>query len=358
MDLQEWASISMIESDGLNRLSGGNEMTEQKRIPLIIDTDPGDDDAASILWVLANNRFDVKALTIANGNVGLKNCVLNGLRTIEVAGRADIPVYAGCHKPVVRPIRHAEWIHGADGIGDVNLPMPTTAARQGYAPAEMVKIAKSSSEPVTILALAPLTNIAVAILLDADFKNHVDKILFMGGAVRVPGNESPAASFNVAIDPEAAKIVYNSGIPVVQLGLDVCNLVTQRVEDLDKIGEAGTAVTDFLIKILDFRRNKAVKQIRNESGEVVGEIKASEQVEGRKNGIGLNDLTTTGYLINPGWFQTKRVTIDIDLHGLCPGQTVADFNGLWGRKPNVEWAYAVDGQAMVAQWVQDMTHMK
>ena len=329
-------------------------MIDEKRIPLIIDTDPGDDDAASILWALSCGKFDVKALTIANGNVGLDKCAINALRTLEVSKRTDIPVYKGAWKPIVVPAQDASWIHGEDGLGDAGFPLPQTPVAPGYAPAEMVRIAKESAEPITILALAPITNVALAILLDADFKNHVKEIVFMGGAVRVPGNISPGASFNVAADPHAAHIVYNSSIPVVQVGLDACDQVTQRWEDLDEIGKAGTAVADFVVRMMEFRRDKAVKIIKNEKGEVVSRIPASAQAGRGKVGIGLNDLTTTAYLVNPDWFKVQEVTMDIEIGGLTPGRTVADFHGLWGRKPNCTFAYEVDGLALVRRWVEDI----
>lgn len=326
----------------------------KKKKPVIIDTDPGDDDAASIMWAIACNKFDIKALTITNGNVGVDKCVINALRTLEVCNRTDIPVYGGAYRPLVRPSIEAEWIHGEDGLGDLGFPLPTTEPAKGYAPVEMVRIAKESDEPITILALGPLTNVALAILLDPNFSSHVKEVLFMGGAVRVSGNESPKASYNVKVDSEAAKVVYNSGIPVVQLGLDVCDFVTQRVEDLDAIGQAGTKETDFLIKLLSFRREKAVKIIKDDKGNVVREIKASEQVSSRGDGIGLNDLTTTAYLINPDWFKTMHVSMDVETTGLCDGETIIDYMGLWGRQPNGYFAYEVDGPAIVAQWVKDM----
>ncbi len=325
-----------------------------KKIPLIIDTDPGDDDAVSILWALSCDKFDVKALTIANGNVGLDKCAINALRTLEVSKRIDIPVYKGAWKPIMIPAQDASWIHGEDGLGDAGFPLPQTPATPGYAPVEMVRIAKESPEPITILALAPITNVALAILLDADFKNHVKEVVFMGGAVAVPGNTSPGASFNVAADPHAASIVYNSGIPVVQVGLDACDQVTQRWEDLDEIGQAGTAVADFVVRMMEFRRDKAVKIIKNEKGEVVACMAANEEAGRGKTGIGLNDLTTTAYLVNPGWFKVREVAMDIETGGLTPGRTTADFHGLWGRKPNCTFAYGVDGPALVRRWVEDM----
>lgn len=327
-----------------------------QRKPVIIDTDPGDDDSASILWAIASGAVDIRAITVTNGNVGVDKCVINALRVLEVAGRPDIPVYRGAYRPLVRKVENAEWIHGKDGLGDVpGLPLPDTKAQEGFAPAKMVEIARISKEPITILALGPLTNVALAILQDEHFAEQVKEVIFMGGAYRVSGNSAPRASFNVYVDPEAAKVVYNSGIKVVQVGLDVCDKVTQRVEDLDAIGSVDSPVNNWLLKVLDYRRNKAVMYIRDNEGNILNQIKASEQVSSRGAGIGLNDLTTTGYLINPSWFHTEPVTMDVECCGsITQGEIVIDTMGLWGREPNGLFASGVQGPALVAQWVSDM----
>lgn len=328
--------------------------------PVIIDTDPGDDDAVSLLWAIACDKFDIKAITVTNGNVGVDKCIINALRTLEIAGRPDIPVYGGAYRPLVRPAIEASWIHGKDGFGDLGFPMPKIKAAPGYAPVEMVRIVKESPEPVTILVLGPLTNIAMAILLDPDFTRNVKEILFMGGTLKFSGNQGPRSSYNVKVDPEAAKVVYNCGVPVVQLGLDVCDLVTQRVEDLDAIGRVGTPVTDFIIKLLSVRREKAVQKIYDAQGNLVHTIRAADQVEGRNGGVGLNDLTATGYLVNPDWFKTKFVTIDIEAApgSMCDGETVVDYMRQLGRPANAYFAYDVDGEALVAQWVEDMSKFR
>ncbi|NQT60394.1 MAG: nucleoside hydrolase [Bacteroidetes bacterium] len=328
--------------------------------PVIIDTDPGDDDATSILWALASGKVDVLALSITNGNVGVDKCVVNALRALEVAGRSDIPVFKGAYRPLIRQVIDAEWIHGKDGLGDVEgLPFPITSPAEGFSPVKIAEIVRKSPEPVTILALGPLTNIALAIMADREFSKNVKEVIFMGGAYRVSGNTSPRASYNVFVDPEAAHVVYSSGIPIIQIGLDVCDQVTQTVEDLNSIAMAGTKVSEWLMKILDFRRTKAALMIKNDKGEVVGQIKASEQVKSRKDGIGLNDLTTTGYLINPEWFDTDHVAMNVEYSGVyTTGETIIDHMGLWGKKPNGYFAHSVRGKELVDQWVCDMKSYK
>jgi inosine-uridine nucleoside N-ribohydrolase len=326
----------------------------EKKIPLIIDTDPGDDDAVSILWAIASGRFDIKALTVTNGNVGVDKCVMNALRTLEVAGRPDIPVYGGAYRPLIRPAIDASWIHGQDGFGDCGFPLPGIKAAEGHAAVAIPRIVKESAEPVTILTLGPLTNVALAVLLDRDFLSNVKEVIYMGGAVRVSGNKSPRASYNVFVDPEAAKVVYNSGIPVVQVGLDVCDMVTQTDEDLREIGSAGTRAGEFLTRLLEFRKT-ATHPVYDAKGNLIKMVKAADQVASRGRGMGLNDLTTTGYLINPGWFKTMFAAMDVETTGsLTDGETVIDYRGLWGRQPNGFFAYEVGGKALVEQWVKDM----
>ena len=279
-------------------------MEEFKKKPIIIDTDPGDDDAVSLLWAIACDQFDIKAITVTNGNVGVDKCMINALRTLEIAGRTDIPVYGGAYRPLVRPAIEASWIHGKDGFGDLGFPLPTAKPGEGYAAVEMIRIVKESPDPVTILVLGPMTNIALAILLDPDFTKNVKEIIFMGGTLRFSGNQGPRSSYNVMVDPEAAKVVYNCGVPVVQIGLDVCDLVTQTVEDLDAVGKAGTPVTDFIVRLLSHRREKAVQKIYDDKGNLVRTIRAADQVAGRNGGVGLNDLTATGYLFHQELFKT------------------------------------------------------
>ena len=311
-----------------------------EQIPLIIDTDPGIDDAASIFWVLASGRFDVKALTVTHGNVGLDRCAINALRLLEAAGRPDIPVYKGAGAPLFRPRISAEFAHGADGMGESSMPMPTLQPSPGHAANRIVEIARASERPVTILAIGPITNVALAVLLEPELKRYVDKVIFMGGAVHVPGNMTAVASFNVVADPEAAQIVYQSGIPVVQIGLDICNQFSFHREDFDALAQADSPVTRFIRQMVQFRLRK------------IGQAHVESVV--RSDSIALNDVAATSYLMNPDWFTTQWVVGDVETMGRCAGQTVLDFANRESRTPNVCFASRVDSQAAIRQWSRDL----
>ncbi len=318
------------------------------KIPLIIDTDPGVDDFVSLLWVLANPVFDLKAITVTNGNVGIDLCVENALKAVELCRRDDIPVYKGSYRPLLKEVINADWYHGKDGLGDIGLSKSRLQVSPGYAPQRIAELAMRSAEPVTILSLAPLTNIALSLMFDPDVASHIGKIIFMGGAVRCGGNESPRASYNLKVDPDAAKIVYSSGIPVVQIGLDVCDLVTQYEEDVESIVGCGGILGDIIGKLLRRRGDR----ILNVS--YPGQDDSDFPFIMSRKGIGLNDLTATGYLIDSSLFKTFRTYIDIETEGICCGETIADLNGLTGKNPNAEFAFDVKGRDLVDRWVDDM----
>ena len=316
---------------------------EERKIPLIIDTDPGIDDAASIFWVLASGRFDVKALTVTHGNVGVENCTKNALRLLEAAGRPDIPVYKGSPKPLLRPRISAEFAHGSDGMGNSDMPAPSIQPAQGHAANRIVEIAKQSEQPVTILAIGPITNVALAILLEPELKRYIEKIIFMGGAVHVSGNMTAVASFNVVADPEAAQIVYRSGIPVVQIGLDVCNQFSFYPKDFEQLRRADTPITRFIWQMVQFR----LRQIGAENALALESVARAES-------IALNDVAATAYLMNPDWFTTQMVAGDVETAGRCAGMTVLDFANRENREPNVCFASGVDSQAAIRRWSADL----
>ena len=179
------------------------------KIPLLIDTDPGVDDALALLMAFNAPRHEVVGLTIAAGNVGLQYTVANALKLCEVA-RADVPVFAGCGAPLLHPARDAAYVHGRDGFGDINYPDATRRAEAEHAALAILRLSHQHAGKLLLVALGPLTNVALALKLDPTLPERIARCVVMGGAVTAHGNMTAAAEFNVAFDPEAAHIVFEA----------------------------------------------------------------------------------------------------------------------------------------------------
>lgn len=180
------------------------------RIPLLIDTDPGVDDALALLMAFNDARHEIVGLTIAAGNVGLQYTVRNALKLCEVAGRADIPVFAGAPAPLLHPSPDAGYVHGQDGFGDVGFAPPMRQAEDEHAALAILRLSHEHAGRLVLVALGPLTNIALALKLDPTLPQRVARFVVMGGAVTCHGNITPAAEFNFYFDPEAAHITLQA----------------------------------------------------------------------------------------------------------------------------------------------------
>lgn len=180
-----------------------------KKIPLLIDTDPGVDDALALLMAFADARHDVVGLTVAAGNVGLEHTTGNALKLCEVAGREDVPVFAGAADPLVYQAEDAAHVHGRDGFGDVGLPPATRALEAEHAALAILRLSHQYAGELLLVALGPLTNIALALKLDPTLPQRIKRFVVMGGAINGHGNITPVAEFNIAFDPEAAHLVFS-----------------------------------------------------------------------------------------------------------------------------------------------------
>ncbi|MEQ7868964.1 nucleoside hydrolase [Xanthomonas sp. WHRI 8393] len=183
-----------------------------KKIPLLIDTDPGVDDALALLMAFNDTRHEVVGLTIAAGNVGLEHTVRNALKVCEIAGRDDVPVYAGCPQPLLHPSVDAAHVHGIDGFGDVGLAPAKRAAETEHAALAILRLSHEYAGELLLVALGPLTNLALALTLDPTLPQRVARLVVMGGALTGHGNITAAAEFNIGFDPEAAHLVFR-GFP-------------------------------------------------------------------------------------------------------------------------------------------------
>ena len=307
---------------------------------VIIDCDPGIDDTAAILLALASPELEVVAVTTTYGNASVETCTANARRVLSAAGRSDIPLFMGAGKPLLRPSNEgwASHIHGSDGLGG----FVPTAGGEPVEPPEAGKHATlaiteavmAAPGELTILALGRMTNVALALSLEPRIAGAVQEIVVMGGAVTVPGNVSGVATANLHEDPEAAAIVYRSGAPIAQVGLDVCNRVTVSPAQLEEIAESGSPATQLLSEATAYLREAYIR---------IGRIGADE-------GVRYNDMPAVGYAINPALFTASPAFVEIETHSeLTKGQTVADWNA---ANPNARICLEVDSAALTAMLTQ------
>ena len=289
----------------------------------ILDCDPGQDDAVALFLAMSSpEALDILGITTVAGNVPLDLTTRNARMMCDIAGRQDIPVYAGCERPMRREPITAEYIHGNTGIDGVDVFEPETPLQSGHAVDFIIETAKSV--PVTLCPTGPLTNIATAIERAPEILDSIEEIVLMGGAMREGGNRSPSAEFNMLVDPHAAEIVFNCGRPVTVMGLDVTHQVLSTRERVARIQKLGNPVAEATAGMLSFFHRYDTKKYGTE-------------------GAPLHDPCTVAYLLAPELFETKACNISIETESeLTAGHTAVDFWHVTDRPHNVRWTYEVD----------------
>ena len=293
---------------------------------LIVDTDPGIDDTVAIMMLLAAGQ-KVDAFVSVYGNVPESQTSTNMQRILDLAGESTAARYRGTDRPLFQDPITATQVHGNDGLGGA-LPaaeMPTLD------PVDYPTLLRSADGPVTIIALGPLTNIARALAGTPDLVNRIDKIILMGGAVLTWGNTTPAATFNLVNDPAAAALVYDSGIPIVQAGLDVCRKANVPGHRLMPFRESSTETGQFLWRM--FNGHHMVDRARGLQDESI---------------LWFNDAPSIAYLLKPELFTSKQVPVMVETEGkYTRGATIADFEGKTGRAANTELLLEIDTDGYV-----------
>ncbi len=309
---------------------------------VIIDTDPGIDDAAAILLALASPELSVEAVTTIYGNGPVDQCTANAYRILHASGRLDIPVFAGAAKPLLRDPNEgwAAQVHGEDALGNSRFPLPAVVpdpSGRNQAVLEIIDRVMASPGEITILALGRLTNLALAVSIESRLAQAAAEIIVMGGAVAVPGNVSPVASANMYEDPEAAAIVYSAGGSLVQVGLDVCDQVTISKDQLDRIAQAGTAPAGLLTEATPFLKSYyQSRRLINDSG-----------------GVRYNDVPAVAFAIDHNLFRTFEFYVEIDVASpLTRGQTVAHLRNSDGKAHNARVCLEVDGPGVAELFTQ------
>lgn len=304
---------------------------------MIIDTDPGIDDAGALFWALAAKEIQIEALTTVFGNVDVATATRNAAKLLHVADQADIPIWPGAARPLVGEPNFAEHIHRVGGLGyweypDAGQPLPegNTAARA------MVDAVMAEPGELTIMALGPLTNVASAITMEPAFAHSVRRIIYMGGAALTWGNVTPVASANIYNDPEAAHIVVRSGAELVQVGLDVSRKFSLPIEHIATLWESGSPAGRALCEMIGYPAHQDDRD---------------EMPEWKTEGMHLNDVPCIAYSVNPDWFTARKLHVDIELRGeYTRGQTVVHMIDRWGQDPNVDVLLDIDSAAVAAAY--------
>ena len=302
---------------------------------IIIDTDPGQDDAIAILLALASPELEVLGITSVAGNVPLALTTKNALKVVELAGRRDVPVYAGAAAPLVRPLVTAEEAHGSTGLDGPDLPEPTLAAREGHAVDFIVEtLRREPAGSVTLCALGPMTNLAMAFARAPEVVARVAGIVAMGGAWSEGGNTTPAAEFNIYADPHAAEAVFRSGAPIVLHPLDVTHKTLTHARRVEEFRRLGTAPGRAVAEMMEF-------------------FERFDEAKYGTDGGPLHDPNVIAWLLRPEIYSGREVNVEVETGSeLTMGQTVIDWWGTTGRPKNATVIREVDDDAFFALLVE------
>jgi purine nucleosidase len=299
---------------------------------IIIDTDPSVDDAVAILMALGSPEdLEVLAITTVAGNVPLALTTRNALKTLELAGRAEVPVFAGAAAPLSGALRTAEHVHGDSGLDGYDLPERSAGPAPGFAPDKIVEMVMARPPgAVTLCAIAPMTNIALALARAPQLATRLREIVIFGGARREGGNITPAAEFNLFVDPEAAHRVLSSGANITLIPLDCSHQALTATPRLNTLRAIGTTVAEALYHLLRF--NKGFHERRHGT-----------------DGAPLHDPLTVAYLLKPELFSGRRIAVAVERDSpLTRGMSVMDWWGVAGSPPNAQVLTDVDADAYFA----------
>ena len=340
--MKAWAYESMF---GILMMVGSVTWAASPELPrrVIIDTDPGTDDALAILLALNSPELKVEALTVVPGNVTAAQGIENALKLVSLAGRPDIPVAAGARKPLLQKLVTAET-HGSNGLANISLPPARCNPDPRFAPDLIIELVHRYPHEITLVPLGPLTNIALALSKDPSIAGLVKQVVLMGGAIS-GGNVDAVAEFNIYIDPESAQIVFNGGWPLTMVGLEIGRKTLFRRHHLAQLRKTRGAQNDFATDVLEHLINLSEKY--------------------GLEGAPLYDPTAMGAVIDRALITTQFIHIDVELRGeFTRGETVANrqnalnrkvprgdrlvFEGTEPLQPNVHVAMDIDGERFVS----------
>jgi inosine-uridine nucleoside N-ribohydrolase len=287
-------------------------------VPIVLDCDPGLDDAIAIMLALGSPELDVRAITTVAGNAPLEHTTANAIRVLDHIDRADVPVAAGADRPLVREPYAERHVHGAGGLGDVDLPPPSRPPESAHAIDLIADLALSSPRPVTLVAVGPLTNVALFAARHPGAAAALERVVVMGGSIGL-GNTTPAAEFNIWADPEAAQRVLTSGLDVTMVGLDVTHRALFTPEENDRLRERGRAGR-LTAALVDFYQ-------RSNPG---------------RPGVPIHDAVAVAQAARPGLLGLEDCYVEVDCGAASRGRTLVDLRRVTGREPNAHVAVEIE----------------
>jgi purine nucleosidase len=307
---------------------------------IIIDTDPGQDDAVAILLAAASPELEIMALVVVAGNVPLDYTRLNARKVLELAGRTDIPVYVGCDRPMRRKLVTAEHVHGKTGLDGPDLPAPTMAEQAQHGVDYLIDTLRAEpAGTITLCPLGPLTNIARALLKAPDIAPRIAEIVLMGGAYFEVGNITPAAEFNIYVDPEAADVVLNSGVKITMIPLDVTHRALATPDRLAAIAAIGNNASRAVSAMLSF--SERFDLVKYDWG-----------------GAPVHDPNVIAWLLRPDLYTGRQINVTVELGSeLTLGMTVADYWQITSRPRNVFYVRDIAAQGFYDLLTERLTRL-
>jgi uridine nucleosidase len=298
---------------------------------VLFDCDPGVDDSIAILFGLRSPELEFVGFTTVFGNTDVENTAQNALRLVELAGKPEIPVARGAgqpYSPFKQPFYGRE-VHGEDGLGNTHMPAPRGKLQPVAAAQFLVDTIMANPGEITLAAVGPLTNLALALRLEPRIVQAVKDVIVMGGAAFCPGNVSAVSEANISNDPLAANMVFRAGWPLTMVGLDVTHKTRMTRDWLEGIFQTGTPVTDFLSKILP-----CYQKFHDDLHQMGGDVHT-------------HDPSAVGFMVDPGLFVTRRVPVYVETEGHCAGFTVPDVRHQWADSVEIDVCVDVHSPALL-----------
>lgn len=306
---------------------------------IVIDCDPGVDDAIALLLTFsASETLNLLGVTTVAGNVPLSLTQRNARQICELAGRTEIPVYAGCPRPLLRPLATAEYVHGSTGLGGRSWAEPQMPLQPQHGVNFLIETLLHAPTPITLATLGPLTNLAVALIQEPRIISQIDQVVLMGGAI-TQGNVTPSAEFNIYVDPHAAHVVFTSGIPLTMISLDVTHQAIATPDRIAAIQAIGSPISTLVAELLDYYG----KYERERYGWA---------------GCPLHDPCVIAYLLQPDLFKSRDLYVEVELSSeLTLGRTVVDLLQNTNRSPNVTVVESIEADGFYSLLTQQLAKL-